>query len=240
VRAAVVANRAEACRAFNLLIQEVADVNTAVFSAKEPVRDTGTLDVLTLVAGCILRVRCLGGPLAIVQATVKALPLVDPELEVTLVSFSIATECRLCLLILELINDLAIRDVAHLVVLLHDQSFAVADAIFSIRHHGITCVVRLANIAIYPLPSFGAFALLPLSWKPVLAFWKGSTQWLAAVFSAKTRRAGALAAAASTVGELKTREVVKVAVETRRAIGRPVAVDGEIGIGGEEVLCSDE
>jgi hypothetical protein len=75
-----------------------------------------------------------------------------------------------------------------------------------------------------------ALALLPFSWKPVLAFRKGATKWLATVLSTETGRARALATAFCTIGELETRKVVKIAVETWWAIGRPVAIDGEIGI----------
>jgi len=84
------------------------------------------------------------------------------------------------------------------------------------------------------------FTLFAFSWKPVLAFGERSTKWLAAVVSAETRRTGALAAAFGTIGKLKTREVIKIAVETRRAIGRSVAVDGQVGIRGKEVLCANE
>jgi hypothetical protein len=127
-----------------------------------------------------------------------------------------------------------------LVVLLDDQSLAIADTIFSIRHHGIASVIRLANIAVYSLPSFVTFALFPLPWKPVLAFREGSTERLAAVLSTETRRTGALATAFGAVRKLKTCEVVEVTVETRRAIVGPVAVDGQVGVGGKEILCANE
>jgi hypothetical protein len=84
------------------------------------------------------------------------------------------------------------------------------------------------------------FTLFPLPWKSVLAFRERSAKWLAAVLSAETRRTRALAAAFGTVGELKTREIVKVAVETRRAIVRSVAIDGQVGIGCKEVVCANE
>jgi hypothetical protein len=240
MRAAGGAHRAEASRTFNFLVQEVSNVNTAILSTEEAIRNTGALDILALVARGVLCVCRLSAPFAVLQATIKALPLVNPELEVTFASLSIATERRLCFLFLELIHNLAIRDVAHLVVLLHDQSLTVADTVFSIRHHGIACAVRFADIAVYSLPSFMTFALFPFSWKPILAFREGSTKWLAAVLSTKSRRTGALAAAFGTVGELKTREVVKIAIETRRAIGRSVAVDGQVGVGRKEVLCANE
>lgn len=84
------------------------------------------------------------------------------------------------------------------------------------------------------------FAFFSFPWKSVLAFRKRSTEGLAAVLSAETRRTGALAAAFGTIGELKTGKVIKVAVETRRAIGRPVAVDGQVRVGRKEALCANE
>jgi len=84
------------------------------------------------------------------------------------------------------------------------------------------------------------FALLPFSWKSVLAFGKGATEWLAAVLSTETRRTRALAATFGAVGELKTGKVIEIAVETWWAVRWSVAKDGGIGIGCEEVVCADE
>ena len=90
--------------------------------------------------------------------------MVDPELEVTLLPFCITAEGRLSLLVLELVHNLAVGDVAHLEVLFHDQPFAVTNAVLSTRHHRIASIVCLADIAVYSFPSFMTLALLALSW----------------------------------------------------------------------------
>lgn len=73
------------------------------------------------------------------------------------------------LLLLELVEDLAVGDVAHLVVLVDDQALAITDATLALRHHGVTGVVCLADVAVYALPSLFTLAVVALAWQPVVA-----------------------------------------------------------------------
>lgn len=83
-------------------------------------------------------------------------------------------------------------------------------------------------------------ALFPFSWKSVFSFRERSTERLAAVLSTKSRRTRTFATALGAVGKLQTRKVIEVAIEAGWAVGWSVAIDGEVGIGREEVLGANE
>ena len=92
-------------------------------------------------------------------------------LKVALSAISIAGEGGLGFLILQSVENLAVCDVAHLVILVDDGTLAVAHTIFSFWHHGIAGVVCLADIAVYTLPTFFALTFTALTWKSVAALW---------------------------------------------------------------------
>lgn len=81
-------------------------------------------------------------------------------LEVAFVRLSIAREGRLRLLVLQLVQDLLVCDVADLEVLLDQLSILVAYATFAFGHHGVAGVIRLAHIAVNARPTIVAPALL--------------------------------------------------------------------------------
>jgi hypothetical protein len=90
----------------------------------------------------------------------------------------IARKGSLGLLLLERVENLAVGDVAHLEVLIDDQTFAITDATLSLRHHGITSVIRLAHVAVYTLPAFFTLAVVTLTRQSVVSIGQGATQWL--------------------------------------------------------------
>lgn len=90
--------------------------------------------------------------------------MIDPELEVAGSLVGIAAECGLWLLLLQLIQDLPVRNVAHLVVLFDHQAPLVAHSTLTVRHHGIAPLIGGAYIAVDPLPAFFTIAIRALSW----------------------------------------------------------------------------
>ena len=69
-------------------------------------------------------------------------------LEITLFCLGVARESRLRLLVLQCIEDLPVRDVAYLEVLLDQLAILVAHTALAIWHHSITSVVRRAHVAV--------------------------------------------------------------------------------------------
>jgi hypothetical protein len=99
-------------------------------------------------------------------------------LEVALFAVGVAGEGGLRLLLLERIEDLAVGDVAHLEVLIDDQTLAITDATLALRHHGIAGVVCLARVAVYTLPALFTLAIVALARKSVVAVGQRTTQRL--------------------------------------------------------------
>lgn len=81
----------------------------------------------------------------------------------------IAGKSSLWLLSIQNLNDLPIRHVAHLVVLLDNVAALITNATFAFRHQCITCLIGFADIAVDTGPAFVALAVLILSHGPVLA-----------------------------------------------------------------------
>lgn len=65
------------------------------------------------------------------------------------------------------VSDRPVRDIAHLVVLLHDLAARVADAAVTRLGHGIAGPITCAQVAVDAGPSFVAFAGLALSHRTV-------------------------------------------------------------------------
>jgi hypothetical protein len=85
-------------------------------------------------------------------------------LEVALFAVGVARKGGLGLFLLERIENLAIGNVAHLEVLVDDQTLAITDATLALGHHGITGLVCLARVAVYTLPALFTFAVVALAW----------------------------------------------------------------------------
>jgi len=232
------ADRSEAGRSLDLLVEKVANVDTARLATQHATWNTRALDVLTFVARGVPRVCSLQIPATRVQRAVEALPLVHPELKVAFCSFRIAAKRRLGLLVFESVQDLAIRDVTYLVILLLHDSLPVTDAIFALGHQSVTGIVGLAHITVDARPAVLALAAVAFSWQSVLAICQRATQRLATVFAAKARRTRALAAALGAVAILHTLEVTQVAVKARRTVlGSLLAGEQLEGVvAGEEVI----
>ena len=89
-------------------------------------------------------------------------------MELTFGSFCVARKGGLRGLVLELVEDLTVGDVAHLVVLVDDHTLPVADAFLIIRHERTAGVVAAADIAVYALPAFVTLALLAFPRQPIV------------------------------------------------------------------------
>jgi hypothetical protein len=147
-------------------------------------------------------------------------------LEVALLRLSIAREGRLRFLVLELVQDLAIRDVANLVVFLYETAITIAYAIFTLRHQSIAYIVCHAYVAVDAFPALFAIARRPLSRGSVLVG-ERAAQGFGAVFAAETWWADTPAICLAALCELMALEVFEVAVEARRAIVRSVIKERE-------------
>lgn len=146
-------------------------------------------------------------------------------LEVALVGVCIARESGLGLLVLELVEDLPVGDVAHLVVLLDQLALLEADATLALGHHGVAGLVGLADIAVDASPAVFAVARVATSWSPVaVAVRQRATQRRGAVLATKARGAVALSISLYALCELVALEVVEVAVEAGRAAVGAVVV----------------
>jgi hypothetical protein len=139
-------------------------------------------------------------------------------LEVAFFSFRVARKGGLRLLVLQCIENLLIRDVTHLVVLLDQLSLLEANATLSTWDESVTCLVRLADVAVDATPSFAAFATVSASWCPIaISIGQRATQRRRAIIASKAWLAVAFAIPLYTFGELVALEVVEVAVEAGRA-----------------------
>lgn len=146
-------------------------------------------------------------------------------LEVALFCFRVAREGPLRFLVLELIEDLPVGDIAHLEVLLDQLAFLVAHAALPIGHHSIASVVCFADVAVETRPAVSTLAIpVASSWCSVLALWQRATQWLRAVLSSKPWRTAASSTGLGALSELMALEVVEVAVEAWRAPIGSIAV----------------
>lgn len=142
-------------------------------------------------------------------AVVQRMGYGERTLKVALATLLGAGEGRLRLLLLELIQDLPVRDVTHLEVLIDQLSLLVAHTALAFGHERVACLVRLAHIAVYALPSFTALAVLLLpSRSSVAAIGQRAAEGFRAVFSAEAGGAIAFPVRFATLGELVAFEVL--------------------------------
>lgn len=107
-------------------------------------------------------------------------------LKIAFFLLGIARKGYLRFLLLQLVDDLPVGDIAHLVVLFHDDALLVANAILPLRHQGIACIVCLTNIAVNAAPALCTVARIPFSHRPILALSEGATQGFGAVIAPKS------------------------------------------------------
>jgi len=121
---------------------------------------------------------------------------------------------------LDRIQNLPIRDVAHLEVLLLYQSLLIAHPILAFWCECVACVVCLADIAIYTTPAIFAVT----TWFVWLAQWsvfrflcQRTAEGFYTIFTTISRRTYTFAIVLVAFSKLVAMEVTEVAVETRRA-----------------------
>lgn len=111
---------------FDLLLEEVANIDTPIFSADEPTGDTSTLDLLALVNRGIEVIPGLDGRVTFVESAVERFDLSSPKLESAgPVGFG-ATESNLGWSTWKHVEDLPVGDIAHLVVVENGLSASIA------------------------------------------------------------------------------------------------------------------
>ena len=236
LRAAFGGDCCESGRTNNGLIQEVSKVDTVLRTTKHATGHAFALDVLAVVFGGVSVLLDIHFPVASIECAVKALFLIHPELEVAVLPFSVAAERRLRDFSLQLIQDFAVRDVAHLEVLFHHQATVVANGLVVLfgRQELRTHVIRFADITINAFPALFAFAFGCVSRESIVAIRQGTTCRSTAILAAKAWRAGTSPTTLGAVGELHALEAVHVAIETWRAIL------GSLLAQSEEVLLQEE
>ena len=100
------------------------------------------------------------------------------------------------------VDNLYIRNIAHLVVLMYDFSILVTHSSFDLGHQRVTCLIRRADIAIDTRPSIFAFAVVPLSHGSIYSVCQRSTNRRQTVVSSVSRRACTFAVVLITFGIL--------------------------------------
>lgn len=90
----------------------------------------------------------------------------------------VAVESDLWLLSVQNLHDLLVRDITLLVVLMYHLSILITDSPIICWHQSITSLVFGANIAVYAGPAFFAFAVVPLSHRPIVSICQCATDRL--------------------------------------------------------------
>lgn len=145
-------------------------------------------------------------------------------LETALSSRILAGKRNLSLLLLQLILDLPVGNIAHLMVLIDDQPVLITHAALTIWHHSIASIVTLTDVAMNSTPPVLAIAIFAIAQGSIFAIGKGTADRSGAVISAKSRRTYTVARETVAVREMLALELVKLAVEARRTFRRSVVV----------------
>ena len=127
--------------------------------------------MLALVLGCVSIILCLSFEITRIEPAVKRFDSSSPELEVACIIFRIARKCDLRSPFLQLVYNLAVGDIAHLMILLKYDAALVANATLILGHESITSLIRSANITVDALPVFRALTMVPFSWRSDLLSW---------------------------------------------------------------------
>ena len=158
-------------------------------------------------------------------------------LEVAFCSVIAAGERNLWLLFLQLFQDLLVRDVALLIVLVDYQISVVADAIHALWQQRSASVVGIADIAVNAFPARFAVALGPSTGWTFATHGQRAAERVGAVLSSPSRWTNASAIGRTAVGKLVALEVLEVAVETRRAAVGPVVAEEIVRSGPSNDAC---
>jgi hypothetical protein len=149
-------------------------------------------------------------------------------LEVAFGRLFVTREGRLRLLVLELVENLAVRNVTHLEILLDELAILEADAAFVVRKQDIASLVGLAHITVDALPPlFTITRLRTPSRCSILPVGERIAERLRAIFTPEARGACAFAVGFAAFGELLAGKILEVAVEAWRASVWPIIHDGE-------------
>ena len=146
----------------------------------------------------------------------------DPTLEIACLIFRITGECYLRRPLLQLVQDLSICDIAHLMVLFDKPAALITNATLTVWHQSIAGVVSRANIAVDPVPAFVTLTRTISARRSILAVSQGIAKRVRTIVSSKACRTRAFAVVliASTI--LSALESLEVAVEAWRATVRSV------------------
>lgn len=136
----------------------------------------------------------------------------------------IAREGGLGYLFLQLLQDLLIRNIALLIILVNHESSLVADSINAFQHQCGASIVTIADVAVYAFPARVAVAGWTISRRTLVARRQRSTERVRTILPSPSCRAYTSTVRCATVGELVALEVLEVAVETRRTAIGPVFV----------------
>jgi hypothetical protein len=90
--------------------------------------------------------------------------MLDPKLKGTILLLSVARKRGMRLSRIQRFHNLLIRDVTHLVILIHHQASLVAHTTFAFRHEHVAYIVSIAYIAVHTTPALFAFASLTPCW----------------------------------------------------------------------------
>lgn len=126
----------------------------------------------------------------------------QPTLEVAFVLLFIARECRLRLLVSKNLQDLLVRDIAVLEVLLHHKTVLVANCHLFTRNQSAASIVCLTHIAVDASPPISTVALCSLPRRPVPAIGQRAAKWFRTVFSTPSLGTRTSSGCSGTVSEL--------------------------------------
>lgn len=110
------------------------------------------------------------------------------------------------------------------------QTLLVANTIFAFRHERIASFICLADIAYYATPAIITFTLLIFRGFGLacLLMDRRAAKWHRTIFTTESSRAGTSSGRDGAVAILETGEVVKVAIETWRAVRWSIIEDGDL------------
>jgi len=140
-------------------------------------------------------------------------------LKVTFSRLILAAERRLRYLWLNRIQNLPIRNVAHLKVLLLYQALLVTHPILAFWCECIACIICLANIAVYTTPAIFTIARWLIWLAQWSIFWflcERAAERFYTIFTTISRRTYTFAIILVALSELVAVEVAEVAIEARR------------------------
>lgn len=126
------------------------------------------------------------------------------------------------LLLFQLIQDLPIGDIAHLMILFHHDALLVACSILVFWHQGIASAVGLTDVAVQAAPALLAVAVIALSHGSVFSLSERPAQRFGTIITAKTSRARAFPIVFVAAPKLGTLKSFEVAIKARWTVIRAV------------------